>query len=56
MKIVCAEPGFDCSVVAQAETEEELLRQVAAHASAGHGLTDLTPEVMGQVKAAIKEV
>jgi predicted small metal-binding protein len=43
----------DCPFTASADTEDELLRQVADHAAREHGVTDLTPELAAQVKAAI---
>ena len=32
----CRDVGFDCDGVVRAETEEEALKQVAAHAKAVH--------------------
>jgi predicted small metal-binding protein len=49
----CAEIVPDCPFSATAATEEELLKQVAAHAAHDHGITDLTPELAAKVKAAI---
>ena len=45
-------PG--CPFEAVAATEEELMAKVAAHAAAAHGITDVTPALAAQVKAAIK--
>jgi len=53
--IACGDVMPGCSAQFTAETEDELLGQVAAHAEADHGVTDLTPEIVGQVKAAISE-
>lgn len=44
-------PG--CEFKAHAETEEELLKQVGDHARDAHGLTDVTPELLAKVKAAV---
>jgi predicted small metal-binding protein len=52
--IACAEIVPDCGFVATAATEEELLKQVAAHAAHAHGITEVTPELAEKVKAAIK--
>ena len=52
--ITCSDVGPDCAFTASAETEEELLQQVAAHASE-HGITDITPELLEKVKGAIKD-
>jgi predicted small metal-binding protein len=49
----CAEIVPDCSFTATAATEEEVLKQVAAHAAHDHGITDITPELAAKVKAAI---
>jgi predicted small metal-binding protein len=45
-------PG--CQFEAMAATEDELMQQVAAHAAAVHGITEMTPALAAQVKAAIK--
>ena len=52
--IACAEIVPDCTLTASAATEEELIKQVAAHAAHDHGITELTPELAAKVKAAIK--
>jgi predicted small metal-binding protein len=51
--IACAEIVPDCSFIATAETEEELLKKVTAHAR-DHGIMEVTPELAAKVKAAIK--
>jgi predicted small metal-binding protein len=45
-------PG--CTFTATGATEEELIAQVAAHAARDHGVTEITPELAAQVKAAIR--
>jgi predicted small metal-binding protein len=52
--IACAEIVPDCTFTASAETEDELLKQVVAHAAHDHGITEVTPELEAKVKAAIK--
>ena len=52
--IACADVVPDCSFTASAATEEELLKKVIAHAKHDHGVTEITPELAAQVKAAIK--
>ena len=37
-----------------ASTEEELLKQVAGHAAEAHGIKEITPELVSQVRAAIE--
>lgn len=45
-------PG--CTFTASAATEDELLKQVAAHAAEAHGVTEITPDLASKVKAAIE--
>ena len=52
--IACASVVPDCPFEASATTEEELLKMVAAHAAHAHGITEVTPELAAQVKAAIQ--
>lgn len=56
-QLTCRDLGIDCDFVATAETEEEVMKQGAEHGKAAHGYTDadFTPEMMGKVKAAVKE-
>jgi predicted small metal-binding protein len=50
----CADAGFDCKAVVQAETVEEVLAQAAEHAQAAHGVL-VTPELAEQIKGLIKD-
>ena len=50
----CRDVGFDCDGVVRAETEEEVLQQVAEHAQSEHGLEEVTPEVVAKVKSVIR--
>jgi predicted small metal-binding protein len=52
--IACASVVPDCAFEATAATEEELLKMVAAHAAHDHGITEVTPELVAKVKAAIQ--
>ena len=55
MKVLrCRDAGFDCEHVVRAESEEELLQQVAEHAQTVHHL-EVTPELVEQVKSLIRE-
>jgi predicted small metal-binding protein len=45
-------PG--CDFIATAQTEEDVMKQVKAHAAKAHGVTEITPELAEQVKAAIE--
>jgi predicted small metal-binding protein len=51
--IACSEVVPGCSFGAEAATEDELLKKVAAHAKDVHGVRDVTPELLAKVKAAI---
>lgn len=51
----CKDVGMtDCNWEAKAETEEELLELAKAHAPE-HGLTEIPPEMVEQLKAAIRD-
>jgi predicted small metal-binding protein len=52
--VACAKLVPDCPFEATATTEEELLQMVAAHATHHHGITEITPELVAKVKAAIQ--
>ena len=53
-QIACGEVVPGCSFTASASTEEELVKQVTAHAAESHGVRELTPELAAKVKAAIQ--
>lgn len=55
MKAVsCAkvDPSSGCTSVITGMSEEDLLNKVAAHAK-DHGIREVTPELLGRVKACI---
>ena len=52
--IACGDVVEGCSFKASAETEEELVKQVAAHAGKEHGVQEVTPELAARVKSAIE--
>jgi predicted small metal-binding protein len=52
--IACNDVMNGCAFKASAETEEELLKQVTAHAAKDHGVREVTPELAAKVKAAIQ--
>ncbi len=47
-------PTSDCTHVVRGATEEELLRNAAEHAK-DHGIVEVTPELMEQIKASIED-
>ena len=53
-EIVCADVVPGCAFHAEAATEEELLRKVAEHARAEHGVQEVGPDLLASVKSAIK--
>jgi predicted small metal-binding protein len=53
-QICCGDVVPGCAWKASAQTEEELVKQVAAHAAEAHGVGEVTPELAAQVKAAIR--
>lgn len=50
----CRDVGFDCEGVCKAESEEELLKQVAEHANSAHGVEEVTDEIVAKVKSVIQ--
>ena len=52
----CRDVGMNCDFEARADTEEELLRQAAAHARDTHQVTEMSPELANRVRAAIRTV
>jgi len=53
MRIACNDVVSGCGFTASADTEEELIEKVAAHAAHDHGMAEVTPELVAKVKAAI---
>ncbi len=47
-------PASGCAHVVRGETEEELLRNAEQHAKE-HGIVEVTPELMNQIKASIED-
>lgn len=52
----CREVGFDCEGVIRAESEDEVLRQAADHASKEHGLTELDDATVETIRSKIRAV
>jgi len=54
----CRDLGFDCNAVVVAESDDEVLAQVAEHAKSVHGMTDdqvADPDFASQVTAQIHD-
>jgi predicted small metal-binding protein len=54
--VKCREVGLDCNFVARADTEEEILVQIAAHANTTHGVQDMPEDVITRVRSVIRDV
>jgi predicted small metal-binding protein len=52
----CRDVGMNCDFQARGDTEEEVLRQAAAHARTAHQINEMTPELAAKVRAAIRTV
>jgi predicted small metal-binding protein len=50
----CRDAGFDCDRVVHAETEQELMAEVAEHVTKDHEI-EVTPELVEQIKPLVKE-
>jgi predicted small metal-binding protein len=46
---------MDCDFVARADSEEEILKKAAEHATAAHDTKEIPEEVLSQVRAAIRD-
>lgn len=56
MKVLaCRDTGADCDFVIRGKTEEEILKKAAEHGRKEHGMTEITPELKKQLRAAIHE-
>jgi len=53
-QLACGDVVEGCARKFEASNEEELMKQVAEHAAAAHGVKEVPPELLAQVKAAIK--
>jgi len=51
----CADLGFDCAAVVKADTDDQILEQVAAHAQSAHSLA-VTPEMVPEIRSKIRDV
>jgi predicted small metal-binding protein len=46
-------PG--CSAAFEGESEDEVLKRIAAHARDEHGMDEVPPEVVDQIRASMTE-
>jgi predicted small metal-binding protein len=52
----CADIGMNCGYQETANTTEQLMPKIAAHAKSAHGMTEVPKEILAKINAAIKEV
>lgn len=51
--LACGDVMPGCAQTFGTESQDELLGQVAEHAAAAHGITEITPEVLAAVTSKI---
>jgi predicted small metal-binding protein len=51
----CGDVVDGCKAKFAAENDEEILKQVATHAAHAHGVTEVSPELIAKVRAAIRD-
>jgi predicted small metal-binding protein len=51
----CRDVGMDCDFEVRATTEEEILQKAAEHAQTAHNMKEIPPEVVTNVRAAIRD-
>ena len=50
----CRDLGMNCDFEARGATEDDVMRQAAAHARQAHQISEMPPELATQVRAAIR--
>jgi predicted small metal-binding protein len=50
----CADIGMPCRFETSAKTEPELLKKIAEHAKAAHGIDPVPPDLLAKIKKAIR--
>jgi predicted small metal-binding protein len=54
-ELKCRDAGFDCDAVVRGESTDDVLAQAGPHVKDVHG-TDVTPEMVGQLRPVIRDV
>ncbi len=54
-QLACGSVVPGCTVVFRAQTEQEILQRVAVHAREDHGMEEVPPGVVEQIRANIKD-
>jgi predicted small metal-binding protein len=55
-KFKCADIGMNCGYETTADTTEQLMPKIAAHAKSAHGMSEVPKEIMAKISAAIKNI
>ncbi len=51
----CRDVGVDCDFEARGHTVDEVLQKCREHAKTTHGISDIPPELVIRIKAAIRD-
>jgi predicted small metal-binding protein len=54
-ELKCGDLMPGCKAVVEGRDEAEVMAKAAEHAKSAHGLQQITPELAGKVRSAIKE-
>lgn len=54
-ELKCGDVGFDCDAVVRADSEEEVMAQVATHAREAHGMDQIDDATAGKIRAQIHD-
>lgn len=55
-KFSCGEVVDGCAWSTQAQTDEEIFRNIAEHAKSAHGITEIPVELLQKVKSKIQDI
>ncbi len=50
----CRDVGLDCDFEAHGASDDDVMRQAAAHAARAHGIREITPDLESRARAAIR--
>ena len=53
-QLACGDVVPGCAFKAEAASEDELMRKVAEHAAQQHGVKEVTSDLQGKLKSAIR--
>lgn len=53
--LACGDVMPGCAATFEGDSEEQVLEQVGPHVAGAHGISDVPPDVLEAVKAAIKQ-